>query len=302
MPPPSQELEEVAGADADPMVEDVDERTEEDLREEAALTAEAEDISRRLKEGLPMPEDEPDPVADLSAYQRHLKTVKKNPVPVEEFVPNWLRLARWSMSEGPKDAEALLQMARSIQRDGERIGDTIARRAPHVSRKKNAAAGRQLWTSTLVPGSTEPPPHWFECESIEKSEKTGKWLKLPKGCHGVWYPLMRNQWVAAQAHAKEIIDTSPKVIPGFVTDQGGEMDIWRIPELRPYLCYLGKAPWAVDSTRGNHFFGPRKHPMNKGKCKPISAARIASSKTISVSLMKQRGAFRKLKKKVGLKR
>ena len=292
--PPVEAGQEVAGEeDMGEDAKDLDTRSEEDLREEVALLAERDDIEKRLKEGRPMPEDEPkDPeIVNLSEYQRWLRTHGDKHVPIEESVPGWLRLARWCMSEGPKDCGALLQMANVIQRPGEPIGNTIARRAPHVSRLREPKAGRQLWTSTLVPGSLDPPPKWFECKDIYQDDK-GRWRRKPYGCHGVWEQKLP-QWVTTQALAKEIINTKPHVVQGDPIDQGGIMDVWRVLELPQYkhLCFIGQP----NPPKGNLFYGERKNPKNT--CLPVPGELVAKSKTISVALMLKRERFKKAKQR-----
>jgi len=259
---------------------DADVRTEEDLREEQALLAEAEDIALRIQEGRPMPEEEE--AAPLSAYQRWLVQAEKAEAPAENYVPAWLRLARWSMSEGSRDMEALLQMAYNLQKPGESIGNTICNRAKKVCGTVEATAGRQLWTSTLSAKGNEPPDTWWECEGT-KETKSGRKIPYPKGCHGFW-SWVGPKWERTRDLAKKVIRTHPNVIPGVPIDQGGGMDVWLVVERRPDLCFIGQV-----HDKGNYFFGYKSDPRNK--CLPISKEIVQRSKTVSATLVIERARF-----------
>lgn len=291
---PSPRMLLTAGADAP----DIDTRTDEDRREEAALLAEQEEIKAKLEAGEAITEEEE--VSDLSEFQRWMDEKGSLPTEFDPTVPAWLRFARWAMSEGPQDREALLQMAGNIRHRGEDLSKTIARRAPHVSRLKKPKAGRQLVSGSYSAEGKEPPPYWFECREIKKvTLKSGKqkWKKLPEGCHGFWKKT-GPQWFEMREWAKRNIHRRPRVIKGVPIDQGGIMDVWRVLQMPEYahLCFCGQP----NPPKGNLFYCLKKDPRNT--CLPVPDQIVNSSKTISAALFKKRTVFQKARRKARAKK
>lgn len=253
-------------------------RTPKDYAEEARLRAETEEVSLRLKLGLPLPgEDGYAPIPRYAEIDDH---------GIGGFKEGIL-LSRMAVSEGTaimplaptwkRDMAGILQVTRNNQKKSETLLEALGKQSPHVARIKKYTRPRQRWTSTLPARGDGPPKLWMECTDWHE-DKDGKKRGLPRGCFGVWENGIDN-WERVRDHGPWLVSERKSFLPvqGNPKAWGGVMDIWRFLEVNPHMC------WLESGATKNYFFGLRKDPENK--CKVAPPDLLKESKVISVRIM-----------------